>query len=297
MLEKLITEYSPDGDEKLKHFLNTLKCFADSAEEFSSWVQSAVDPLIKQLSSLDCDESDLKQDLRECTAKLWYARTFANYFIIRLHDFFKLVASDRNEIQKIKYSVQKGDNKKFENYISQLKMVMANCRKRYVEFEEKHKDAKEFCEKTLRKIETKISAAHDKKVKCRVVATTAVLASVTAGFFTFGIGTIVGLSAAAAGTFCLGQSYAVMEATFKSFRRIMDKLSKTATNMGPFIAETERMLLTNTEDKMEDVATAKAQCYSIDMVQLSQALDALAEFGQYYFGCMRNRRKLTYNNN
>lgn len=138
-LERLLTDRSTDSQKKLNDLKKKLDLLAENAEKLSSWVHSVVPHMIKRLSSLDCNESDLKKDLLDCTAMLKDEQTLATYFINRLEDFFTLAASDKNKIQKIKYSVEKGEVRIFKNYISQLRMVMENCRIRYTEFEKKTK--------------------------------------------------------------------------------------------------------------------------------------------------------------
>ena len=293
-LERLLTDNSLDSKEKLENFKKTLDLLAANAENFSSWLHSAVDPMIEQLTSLNSDESDLKQDLRECTAELRNARTFANYFIDRLKDFFKLAASDTNGIQAIKDSVKKGESKIFKNYISQLRMTIENCQKRYEEFKVKHKDAKEVCGKISKSLEAKKVTAYNKKIGYRAagagaVATGgAVAVSVVAGLFTFGIGTVVGLSATAVGAgvslAAMGQSYAKMEEMFKSFCGKMDKLNDSVTEMGPSMVKIHRMLLTRAEDKMDDVdrtvSEEESAVYCIDIIYFSNALDLFVDMAK-----------------
>lgn len=295
-LERMLTQKSPDSKKALQDLKKKLDLLASKAKKFSSWVHTAVEPMIKKLSSLDCDETDLKQDIRECTAKLKKAQTLAEYFIKRLDDFFELAASNNDEIQNIKYSVQKGEVKTFKSYISQLRMVLENCRKRYEEFEEKHKDAKEFCEKTSRKVEAKVSDARDKKNRSRLVGTgTAIAGSIVAGIFTLGIGTVVGLTATAAGVSALylGQSYAEIEKIFKSFREKMDELSKAATDMGPAIFEIQQLLMIRAKDKMDDVDRSvdgeESGTHGIDMGFFCTAFDSFVEMAKSVL-CMRKEK-------
>lgn len=302
----LLTDESTKSQEELKGIQEKLTHLAKEGAKFSNaWLHSTK-PMIKQLSSLDCDESGLKQDLRQCATKLKTAQTGANLFIKRLNNFFALAASDNDMIKNIKDSFQRRDTTIFQSYISQLRMVIENCREYYTKFEEKKKDAEEFCAKTSRSIEAKFSAAKDKKDTANGVAAAtglvgaAVVGGLIAGFFTLGVCTVAGAVAAASitgGATYLGHEYGKVQEIFKGFRSKMDDFNMDAASMSSSLEEVEKLLLTSTEESMNDadrtcIADDKGgKAFAVNFCYFNKALDLFADGARsardFLLGCFK----------
>lgn len=179
--------------------------------DFIDLITSTIDKNIAKLNALHDDSVDCggwnKTVLRDLERVADKAYVYAGN-VDQLYRY----GGDKARNETIRKQLRCGDLTELNAYINQVQKCLVNCGVSYKATQEAIKELITHAEKGAGHCEKKAKEAKDKKNTTRVVGGAAssgalvagvaggVVASVVAGVFTFGIGTIVGLSLTAAGT-------------------------------------------------------------------------------------------------
>ena len=248
----------------LNSFANEFDKLAKQIYSLLHWFADTVSSVIVKINDLDINESELKQKLRECVEKLETAGTSANTFIESTRNFFTYADLDPDQEATIKEYYRTGNYKGIKSHINKVQVLLEQTHKCYEEFMKKFEAAKASCDDIVGNCDTKKVAARNKKIATRVIGSSAavagagavgaagvgaagVTASLVAGFFTFGIGTIVGLAitGAAVGTvglvttgtagvttYLVARNFEKLEKTFRDLSNEFVKVATDITDLG-----------------------------------------------------------------
>jgi hypothetical protein len=259
--------------EYIKFFLKQLEELLATLTGFGTNIVAYIHSAIEKINSLDSDETTLKQHLNRCKEKLSQTQDKAEFFKNRVRAFLNRVKVDETKATAIKAALQRNDKTPLELYLNTLSRNLMKCIKFYEEFQKVYKETDELCRKTLAECSSKKDKAKYRKYVARAVGGGAALTgvvgvigggvtlSIVAGFFTFGIGTVVGLAATttvATGTMAVGagaagvagvgshlvaQNLNKTQQTFEAICGDLDKVSTNVLGIGMKVSRLKKLIL------------------------------------------------------
>lgn len=235
---------------------------------------------IKKINSLKIsDDNNLKKIMKDYGTALKTAQTSANTVIEAANTFFSFADLDESMTEQINEFYKNGNYTDINKYFDQTKKYLQRIQEVHTEFKEKYELAKINCSITESIDEKKATAQNKKKVTRAIGSGAAVVGagivgvgvvlSIVAGVFTFGVGTIVGLSltgaaaigtgfvgfvAAGATTYVLAENYKEVEKVFQELAQDFESLDSFTTKVGSNMEEIMQQL-THIEKEVEILKT------------------------------------------
>ena len=201
---------------KLAGLVNTVvgkisdESIVNYCKEFTAYAEGNLDCALSDIEEFDVNISSQVSELKEANEGLQDSVKAACKFICCVDDFFYY--GQITNFESIKNDIKKGNSKKLKEFLHIMSIWLKNVGEAHVDLEEKCKIASQKCTEGAEMCSRLQASAKKKKIKTRLVGgtvSTAVFggglaaggaaASVFAGMFTFGIGTVVGLGVVAAG--------------------------------------------------------------------------------------------------
>lgn len=260
-----------------------------------------VNSAVEKINSLDVDGVELKQQNEKCKQNLEAVTAKGEAFLNSVIKLLCFANLDASEIEQHRISFQHGDFKPLKDYITQIRRYLERSENHYQAFLSAFREAKSLCKDTSTRCEKKMIEARNWKVVARAVgggATVAALGagigggvtlSIVAGVFTFGIGTVVGLSitavaamtagvgtAAVAGvaTHLVAESFEKARATFESICSELGKTDLELKSLERRMSDLE-MVIASVIDDIENVDASIAS--DVQHKQFCKVFDILVE--------------------
>ena len=212
-----------------------------------------VQKAIKKIKSLDIKDSDFKEKLEECVIKLETVKLSADELTDTAGNFFTYADMDQSQADEIENFYKKGNYKGIKTHFDNLKGYLYDIQNINTEFKKKFEEAKLSCVKCTDTIDEQKSSAQSttQAVGSTALGASAVVASVLAGVFTFGIGTVIGLGITSAAA--LGTSSVILTASvravhvdakrvFQEIANDFDNINFILSNVGSSIEEIMQQL-------------------------------------------------------
>ena len=188
----------------------------DTVSDLDAILASIMAELNTALVEIDAIEGESAAQNRAICQKLQYAAAQAQRYSAMVRELHTIANQERIATINQQLQCQPPNQQPLKDFIRELKQTIGRVKPCYSEFSSACKTAMELTNEAIEIHENRATAARTKKRAARVVggtATTAIVAagvgtgvilSVVAGAFTFGVGTIIGLSATAVGAAAAG---------------------------------------------------------------------------------------------
>ena len=183
----------------------------DTVSDLDAILAEIMTELNTALVEIDAIEGESAAQNRDICQKLQSAAAQAQRYSAMVRALHTIANQERIATLNQQLKCQPPNQQPLKYYISELERAIGRVKPCYSEFFSACNTATELTNEAIEKIENKAIAARTKKRAARVLGGTAttvivaggvgagVILSVVAGVFTFGVGTIVGLSATAVG--------------------------------------------------------------------------------------------------
>ena len=163
----------------------------------------SVDACISTLCSLQIDEAELKQKLKDCKRQVQRLQSSATGLNSSLENLLKYVNTDDKKYQEKVKGIERGNLAPVKEYVKLVKEYLNQTRKHFEDFKTLCEETITINSKTELSIEAQKAITKKEKTRCQVYAATALGMSIVVvsavGVFTAGAGTIAGLSITASG--------------------------------------------------------------------------------------------------
>lgn len=282
----------------IKEFLDQSCEVIDSARKFAEKVVSAVDDAVEKINYLQAAEVKYTSEVGKCCLDLSAAYDRADKFVVTAIDVCWF-GCDETEVSRVKEELTYGNFGPLNDFIANLQRGLLKTEEFYIEFEESCNEASQRSTTAAEACKCKAVEARSKKRATQVIGGVAsgglmaagigggVAASIAVGFFTFGVGTVVGLTATGVGsaiagvglgtgaavtTHFISADFSEREKGFRKLAETFDILANSALGLHTSAVElrTKLELLASYLDNVEDAKNA------IEVIRcVSRALDVL----------------------
>ena len=230
----------------------------DTVSDLNAKLSSIITEINTALTQINAIEGKSAAQNRDICQKLQYATAQAQSYSVMVGNLSTIANQERIATINEMLQSQPPNQQPLRDYIKELELTIGEVQKRYTDFSAACNTGIELTNDAVETNEAKAIAARTKKRAARVVggtATTAIIAvgvgtgitlSVIAGVFTFGVGTIVGLSVTAAGAAAAGvgfggvsaavtahiaSDYEETETAFRRLKEIVASMENIRTEM------------------------------------------------------------------
>ena len=230
----------------------------DTVSDLNAKLSSIITEINTALTQINAIEGESAAQNRVICQKLQYTTAKAQSYNVMVGNLSTIANQERIATINEMLQSQPPNQEPLRDYIRELEQRISQVQHRYTEFSAACTTAIDLTNDAVETNEAKAIGARTKKRAARVVggtATSAIIAvgvgtgitlSVIAGVFTFGVGTIVGLSVTAAGTAAAGigfggvsaavtahiaSDYEETETAFRRLKEIVASLQAIRTEM------------------------------------------------------------------
>ena len=231
-------------------------------------IMTELNAALEEINAIEGESAGAAQNQTICQ-KLQYAAAQAQRYSAMVRELHTIANQERIATINQQLQCQPPNQQPLKNYISELEETIGRVKQCYSKFSSACKTATELTNEAIQTHENRAIAARTKKRAARIVggtATTALVAagvgtgitlSIVAGVFTFGVGTIVGLSvtaaavpaaavgfggASAAVTAHIASDYEETETAFRLQKGSVASLQKNRTKMEQAVDSINREL-------------------------------------------------------
>ena len=166
---------------------------------------------INIINLLRVDKKELQKKFMACKTKLQQVKACAETAKLSVQSLLEYADMSEERVRAMKQRINECDLRELNEYVGLVTTYLGQSIEHFMDFKKAFEEAEALFDRTQRETEVRREQAQRNKVKVQAIGGTAaaatmaagvtggVVASVIAGVFTFGVGTIVGLSLTAVG--------------------------------------------------------------------------------------------------
>lgn len=269
--------------------------------KFTCTTVECVNSAVEKINSLDLDEGELKQQLKESKEKLQDANIRVQEFSETVAKFFLHADLEDEHVQSMKNAIKEQNFKEMNDYVDMIRHDLEVIYKCYQDdLSPAYKKARELCKSGVQQCKAREYDAKNRQNVARIVGGGLALggiaggiggglaASAILGCFTFGIGTAVGVcvtavagavtvgagTAAATGvaTHKLASYYEKMRVTFQNAYKDFDRIDDEALELKRSMDKVMKQLRDITDDANKAVKGEQKQFTPADLGMLLEGI-------------------------
>lgn len=262
--------------------------FLCSVEDFCTIMTRCVDNAIDKIDEIKHLKVNLANEVQPCFQAFRIAVEEAKNFVEKIDDF-TFYCSREDRMMKVKIAVESGNFEPLEQLLAQLQQTLEQARQFHGQFQQDFQRSSSYSRAAANSCKDKAITARSKKIATRAIGGTfaagtlagGITVSVIAGVFTFGIGTIVGLSVTAAVlvgggllsstvTGIVAQNFNTAENSLRALSEIFDYLVDGSFKLDDQVQQLQT-IIKNIMTVVHDVDVNRRE-YSIESVSASLEL-------------------------